>query len=143
MTTIEANGAKSAIAAAQTVGGWPMGGDNKPTWQINDIKSWAVTLHQFAVEMVEQPIISIYVGVDESNVVNHLAAVDQPGLFLGTEKYYESVQKTPKNADLKNAYINYAADLAELYCKSNEKTCTRSDIESAAAAVYDMENDIA
>ena len=146
MTTVELNGGVSVVETAKKVGGWPMGGDAKPTWSISSIADWAKTLNDFAVEMTEQSILGVYVSVDESNVANHLAAADQPGLFLGTEKFYMFSSESQKNKDLKQAYITYAADLAELYCEAsgrNGADCDRSEIEKSAENVYNMENEIA
>ena len=146
MTTVELNGGVSVVETAKKVGGWPMGGDAKPTWSISSIEDWAKTLNDFAVEMTEQSILGVYVSVDESNVANHLAAADQPGLFLGTEKFYMFSSESQKNKDLKQAYITYAADLAELYCEAsgrNGADCDRSEIEKSAENVYKMENEIA
>jgi len=133
MTTIEQNGAEAAIIEVLQQGGWPMAGDNFDSYDISDDQKLAEVLHKFAVNMVEQPLISIYVGVDESSVENHLASADQPSLFLGTDKFYMSSKESEKNKALKQAYIDFATDLAELYCKSNDKSeCNKNSMTDAA-----------
>ena len=78
-------------------------------------------------------------------MTNPLVTIDQPGLFLGSESYYEWNDKyAEQNEIFKTAYKNYFADLAFQTCKdSGNSNCDRNAFFAEAEKVYKAENELA
>ena len=76
-----------------------------------------------------QPFFVATVQVNQANVSEFIATADQPKLFLGSETYYEFHSSTDtKNSELKNAYIEYVAQLAYLYCQDTNINCDKQEM---------------
>ena len=148
MTAINQNGYDQAELLMKSLGGWPIG-DGSVVEEIWSIDDWADVYHNWAMKANVQPLFSVYVSVDQESAENHIAEADQPGLFLGTEQYYTSVNPSPNNHDLEEAYITYLTDMASIYCKyehehaGNPEKCDLASIRAQAKLVYNLENELA
>ena len=148
ISTINQNGYDQAEVLMKSLGGWPIGDGSKVAdeWSVPE---WAELYISWAREANSQTLFSAFVGVDQTNVENHIAGVDQPGLFLGTEQFYVSINDNENNNNLKEAYITYLTDLASIYCKfehehaGNPEKCDLASIRMQANLVYGLENELA
>ena len=132
----------------ESLGGWPMAENIVyPGWSL---AQWLEMFFKHTSKANSQPFFVASVQVDQSDVSRNMATADQPSLTLGSETYYQFSGNGTKNMDLKNAYVEYVAQLAYLYCedvKNDENSlivaCDKKDLLEKAELVYYMENDLA
>jgi len=144
-STIEKNSFAGLQSLVTTLGGWPMADGSSVEKSDVEPAILAKSFYNFATQAAIQPIMSAAVDIDKTDVRLHIASVDQPGLFLGSNSYYVSIEDSEANRDLKNAYIEYVATVAKHYCEdsSSSVSCDDVKIQAAAEMVYDFENVLA